>query len=283
MLHPLFVSDKCSESMRIGAMADPHVCVRADLFEINLKDAGVAVKKYANYNSIFRELYGKAKSNCDAILFLGDLIDYGRGHNAQNINVSMGKDEYYVLDRNWFPFYSLLASQDNYTRPTYTVLGNHDWRFHPYGPINPFFSIAADLNLNKEQVKLAHGDNADAVWYAKFLECQTVADYFRRIPLITDLDSIKWYLLLINPFLDYVANVPGEYRFLMLDWAENEQIFGADFPQRTGLPLAEDSLTEIQKSLVTWFVGLASTKPWGCMLPSLGQDPNGPETTLSRE
>ncbi|MCK4790208.1 MAG: hypothetical protein KAV87_41095, partial [Desulfobacteraceae bacterium] len=106
-----------------------------------------------------------------------------------------------------------------------------------------FYSIAPDMNLSKEETERVHGPGADSAWYSP---------YVSEIPILTDLDSVKWYFLLINPFLDYTPRLPGRYTLLMLDWAEDEQILGANV-QRTGLPIAEESLTDIQKNMVEWF------------------------------
>jgi predicted MPP superfamily phosphohydrolase len=43
-------------------------------------------------------------------------------------------------------------------------------------------------------------------------------------PSETKLESVEWYLLCINPFLDYIFTLPTGHSVLMLDWAEGENV-----------------------------------------------------------
>ena len=90
---------------------------------------------YNNWNRSFVRVYDDAKRDSDVVLLTGDLIDYGRGHWGVQARDRLGDDRYYHADRNWFLFYYLLASRDAYKQPSYTILGNHDWRFNPYPPL----------------------------------------------------------------------------------------------------------------------------------------------------
>jgi 3',5'-cyclic AMP phosphodiesterase CpdA len=90
---------------------------------------------YNNWNRSFVRVYDDAKRDSDVVLLTGDLIDYGRGHWGVQARDRLGDDKYYHADRNWFLFYYLLASRDAYKQPSYTILGNHDWRFNPYPPL----------------------------------------------------------------------------------------------------------------------------------------------------
>lgn len=188
----------------------------------------------------------------------------------------LGDIESYQMDRNWFLFYTLLASKKCYRKPVYTVLGNHDWRIHPYGPISPAYSIAGNLQLTPAEVGQAHGPGADALWYPSSTDTAISERLAELIALTTHLDSVKWYLLLINPFLDYVAQHPGGYSMLMLDWAESEENFFADFRftpvdatklwrkewaeflkdliYKVPLSVAKNSLTDEQRHLAEWFL-----------------------------
>ena len=105
------------------------------------------------------------------VLLTGDLIDYGRGHVGASFGGmyrnALGRNDAYHYDRNWFLFYYLLASGENYTKPAYTILGNHDWRLNPYPPFAPgapepefLFHDAKDYNHQdywKDVIKVAHG------------------------------------------------------------------------------------------------------------------------------
>jgi V8-like Glu-specific endopeptidase len=134
ILHPLIVDrGRRRRSLEIGHLTDTHVDVRADVYEANLKQAGVRAS-YNNWNRNFTRLYADAKKDANAIFITGDLIDYGRGHWGQDATVHLGDDDLYHVDRNWFLFTYLLASGNAYTTPVYTILGNHDWRLNPYPP-----------------------------------------------------------------------------------------------------------------------------------------------------
>ena len=110
----------------------------------NCGETRVAKKRWKainNPNQRFKEIYRKAKSNCDVLLLTGDLVDFGRGH-AGDPGVPLGEIGNYWLDRNWFLFYRLLAQDDLYSKPVYTNLGNHDWRLNPYPPLRIFQDIS---------------------------------------------------------------------------------------------------------------------------------------------
>lgn len=218
VLHPLFVWE-APKQITIGHLADTHCDTRADIFEVRLNETGLAGEvDYNNVNTSFSRLYAQAKS-CDLLIMTGDLLDYSRGHHWSS--APLGDLAFYHLDRNWFLFYKLLASGQSYTKPVYTVLGNHDWRVNPYAPVTRFDSdtLPLAMNLTQEQVIRLHGPGATEPLYRDSGQHEYHYDQSKHA-LVTDLDSIRWYLLLINPFLDYAARLPGGYAFLMLDWAK---------------------------------------------------------------
>jgi Calcineurin-like phosphoesterase len=122
---------------------------------------------YNNLNRSFRENYSKSKSESDILLLTGDLIDFGRGHYGVTQAGKLGENDAYHEDRNWFLFYWLLAGGNSYTVPSYTILGNHDWRINPYPPfaIAGAPSVASILNnyydfsleFQKWLLQIAHG------------------------------------------------------------------------------------------------------------------------------
>lgn len=250
VLHPLFVTSTANpSSFKFAHMTDTHVALRSETFELNLKKSKsekYAVNNYNNYNTSFKELYGRAKESCDAILMTGDLIEYSRGYLGGGR--SIGDEKSYALDANWFYFYGLLVHDKNgYSKPVYTVLGNHDWRVDPFYPLNPVEKQDVEMNLTEEQMKIAHGPMPSS--YA-------LGGYSSAIgneAMLTHIDAIKWYLLVINPFLDYTPRLPGGYSLLMLDWVQEEEVFLSHW---SWLPLAEKALTDLQTSIVDWFVAL---------------------------
>jgi hypothetical protein len=264
ILHPLFVRRNASGLLKIGHLTDTHVDVRADVYEENLKRSNVAAMypnrwrpdSYNNWNRSFVNNYSDAKRNSDILLLTGDLIDYGRGHWGVQARDRLGDDSYYHEDRNWFLFYHLLASSDAYQQPTYTILGNHDWRLNPYPPFAIAGAPSPKLLINnyhqfteKEQADIlrkAHGPGYDrkfsynlnakgigqlllhyplkALKNLAQLVFQTKTVDERGSPAATSIEAVEWYLFSINPFFDYWFSLPTGHKLLMLDWAEDENV-----------------------------------------------------------
>jgi hypothetical protein len=211
---------------------------------------------YNNWNRSFVRVYDDAKRDSDVVLLTGDLIDYGRGHWGVQARDRLGDDRYYHADRNWFLFYYLLASRDAYKQPSYTILGNHDWRFNPYPPLIKGASPTPDTLINnyeqftqeeqRDILRKAHGPGYDrqfsydlkatGIWQL-FKEAPRKASWnFARLvaqaktieekgsPVETRIESVEWYLFSINPFFDYWFTLPTGHKVLMLDWAEKENL-----------------------------------------------------------
>lgn len=358
VLHPLFVQ-KDIPHLQIGHITDLHVDVRSDVYEDNLRRGRIVVEledehsfslpvvlpkrkidyvvpwgsiQFNNWNKAVTKLYSLAKSS-DVLLLTGDLIDYGRGHLGLDAPEQLGNDAMYHVDRNWFLFYYILASGSSYTKPVYTILGNHDWRLNPYPPfaiagapdprslIDNYESFRKQADtyeeeekrldkILKEILKKAHGAghekafnylmDADGVLGLTLedpelsvkqmwnLIKQTQTMNVEHFPTETKIDSVAWYLLLINPFLDYSFHLPGGYDILMLDWAKNEDVL---FPvemqgQETFFfpweakeaanagPKAKSSLTGLQKKMVQSFVAKpGAAKVLGIHAPPIGPYP----------
>ena len=71
-------------------------------------------------------------------------------------------------------------------------------------------------------------------------------------PVQTVIESVLWYLLLINPFLDYAFDLPSGQQVLMLDWAEDEEVMNADEP-RTFMGFGQRAANSLS-SLQQWHV-----------------------------
>src|SRR6185436_8229285 len=130
ILHPLFVQRSSKPNIKVGHITDTHVDVRADVYEVNLRQARpnascdpkrVLKPSFNNWNTSFKKTYNSAKGDSDILLLTGDLIDYGRGHWGIEALNQLGEDRLYHSDRNWFLFYYLLASGDAYQKPVYTI------------------------------------------------------------------------------------------------------------------------------------------------------------------
>jgi hypothetical protein len=255
---------------------------------------------YNNLNRSFHENYVKAKAESDILLLTGDLIDYGRGHFGITHRDRLGDNSTYHEDRNWFLFYWLLAGGDSYTVPSYTILGNHDWRINPYPPLALAGAPSPESIINNYEefvpeyrkwiLQIAHGpgherafsyastatgpldliekDPASALSTIGRLALNTSRLNIKGAPTETTVASVMWYLLTINPFLDYAFPHPSGQKLLMLDWAEAEDVLfdivekGRARPYlpheveraAEGGPRAGDCLTAAQQKLVSRFL-----------------------------
>jgi len=314
ILHPLFVRRAARPTLRIGQLTDIHVDVRTDVYEENLKQERVDVS-FSNWNKSFVRAYEGAKADSDAILLTGDLVDYGRGHMGVEQRKTLGDDASYHVDRNWFYFQYLLSSGNAYTQPTYTILGNHDWRINPYPPLAfagaPSVKALIDSVGNrtdeqqKDVLRAAHGaghersvsynNDVERKYSVKFRNAGRIAWQILRkmfggektmdipgFPTETIVNSIAWYLLSINPFLDYWFSFPTGQKLLMLDWAEDESVLLGDIYQgkrygaldkRSGDegPKAKNCLSELQVAMVKEFTELPGrAKIIGIHAPPIG-------------
>lgn len=328
ILHPVFVKRTPPEPLRIGHLTDTHVDVRADVYEVNLEHAMKRPENarlarcwyqgsYNNLNRSFVANYTRAKAEADVILLTGDLIDYGRGFWGIIEREKLDWNHGYQRDRNWFLFHYLLAGGSSYSTPTYTTLGNHDWRLNPYPPfaiagapspqgiINNYEDFTAEEL--KELLRLAHGrghqrafsyettavgvrDLVDKNPRQALETLGRLARNTRRLnikgaPTETTVESVIWYLLVINPFLDYAFALPSGHKMLMLDWAEAEDVlfdivengrarrYGLTEVERAADPgpRAGDCFTDVQQKLVTLFVARpGAAKVVGIHAPPIG-------------
>lgn len=298
-------------SVSIAHVTDTHVNARADVYEENLKsnDPSITwdgtrfwykknrVVRYNNFNRSFDRIYADAKRGADVILMTGDLIDYGRGplglvDNGRYRN-RLDEDWTYQTDRNWFLFYYLLASRDAYGSPVYTSLGNHDWRLNPYPPFAPGAPDPPVLLHNyldftedeqKTIIRAAHGHGHDTKYSYSELGAERLAKAiggyftgelsFDGSPLETNVQSVIWYLLLINPFLDYAFPLPGGQQVLMLDWGKDEEIYNfesardwMEYSQR-----AKNCLSTLQE----WHLSELARSPGKAKIIGLHAPPLGP-------
>lgn len=301
VLHPVFIRE-APQRLCIGHLTDLHVDIRSDAYERNLKTAGSG-GNYHNWNTACRNLYKQARGKCDILLLTGDLIDYGRGYNEIG---PLGENKSYWRDRDWFLFYEVLANGTNYEKPAYTNLGNHDWRINPYPPFAPgapnpldMATIGTSAEAAKEQLVKAHGVGYDAgksydpldgsqwaegLWKKRISRDGNLAVH--GTPIETRVESVAWYLLLINPFLDYASPLPGGYNLLMLDWANEEVVDrhvivgGVDYgptlllPNTNGGPMAKNCITKNQAQLVEYTAEHFGPKILGIHAPVLGPWPH---------
>ena len=90
------------------------------------------------------------------------------------------------------------------------------------------------------------------------------------------MESVAWYLLLINPFLDYQFALPTGHQFLMLDFAEDEELKNTEEEANGQGPRSLSCLTPLQQ----WHVDLLIKSPGkaktiGIHVPPIGPRPTG--------
>jgi hypothetical protein len=307
VLHPLFIVRNPGNTLKIGHLTDTHVDVRNDVYERNLAKNYSRKNKpveFNNWNKSFLQVYENCRNESDVVLMTGDLIDYGRGHvGLEQTDNQLGNDKLYHKDRNWFLFYYLLLKDDGYQKPVFTSLGNHDWRLNPYPPFAPnapgalrfvHTDVKGFTNKEKEAIlQAAHGPGHDTAYsydlnvnrwffawaeafvkrFGKGVKFILTGDVdFPGSPANTVVDSIAWYLLLINPFLDYQFPTPTAHEFLMLDFAEDEEL--GKFDPRTFREYGERA-AKCLTSLQQWHVSIFTTpggraKAIGIHTPPIG-------------
>jgi hypothetical protein len=342
ILHPLFVDRSTGSTLNIGHLTDTHVDVRSDVYEENLKQDGRKLglrfpPVFNNWNKSFSAAYRAASAESNVVLITGDLIDYGRGHYGSERRAELGDNRLYHADRNWFLFMYLLAAGDTYSRPTYTILGNHDWRLDPYPPFAIAGAPSPDTMLHnagtysaKERsqiLALAHGPGyLKLISYQDDIEKRAVVDrkwwmglvekgelFLQKpltsawqivskaiigagktldtpgLPTYTTAESVAWYLLTINPFLDFRFKHPGGQDFLMLDWAEDENVVFGDIFQGKRFaslsgdegPTARNCLSDLQMHLVKEFADLrGASKVIGIHAPPVSPWDDWPDDEL---
>lgn len=291
VLHPVFVR-RAGMELRIGHMTDIHLDTRTIAYAERLKNAAdqTARLHFHDWNEACIKLYEESKKDADVLLMTGDLIDYGRGYRGFG---PLGDNSSYWRDRNWFLFYDFLASGDKYSVPTYTSLGNHDWRINPYPPFTFGAPRPKDFALSKKELQDAYGKNHGDKVYKIALRMLGSFIYWKvqgegrlnipETPTETTVESVAWYLLLINPFLDYAWHLPGGYHLVVLDWANDEEVDlevilggqsqGRDaFPNTYGGPRAKLCPTKVQMELVE-HVGRDASK---CKILAMHAPPIGP-------
>ena len=143
LFHPFAIGP--AETVKIGHLTDPHICTLWDFFQQQIDDRASAEppfedmkERFNNPNhNVARLLRRLAAAEADMVLLTGDLIDFARGFDhrpAEDYELD------YVFNLNWLRYYELLLTHSDL--PTWSLLGNHDWRLNPYPPRFPTrFSI----------------------------------------------------------------------------------------------------------------------------------------------
>jgi 3',5'-cyclic AMP phosphodiesterase CpdA len=246
--HPFYIGKK--DYLNIAHVSDNHAASRMYLlqkrWDSNFNNVWCASSlgnekpgMFSNYNDQFEHVLQSINNNkaIDIIIHTGDIIDYNRGHHNPKGENDLLKD--YYANKNWILFHTLLYN--HYEKPFFSILGNHDYRLHPYPPnpvlisrkIREFFNMAPTVNLTRNEINTIHED-------PHALSINT------KNHLITRPHSVRWYSLMMNPCLDYYIFY-GNMAFLMLDWNVREDHEG-------GTPWARNVISDKQWALVTaWY------------------------------
>jgi len=308
--HPIYIPPE-KDYLNIAHISDTHVSRRWDAMEYwakkrdeeaqNTKDNffedlefGLSISKskcfpdrsktpwsdFNNPNRNFEEALKKANENSevDIIIISGDLIDYNLGYCGDVKNkqayFNHGIKSYYY-NYNWPLFYEILLK--NYEKPVFTILGNHDYRFGPYGivtegkwrlkyrpmPVHaPWFSTSYIQPIDVEISPLGAQNYADDLGTKvkndkidcqkkaiNFIYSKKMTEFYKIgiVELKTDYKYVEWYNLVINPALDYKFSYKNMH-FLFFDWHKDEKIWS--FLEIFGNPWAENVLTPDQKKLI---------------------------------
>lgn len=119
-------------------------------------------------------------------------------------------------------------------------------------------------------VRTAAKAGARATGYAVWGLLVTNSLDIKGTPLETTAESIAWYLLLINPFLDYQFKLPTGHQFLMVDWAEDEEVKNTDDGKAHGVR-ARKCLSTLQRWQVERFLASpGKAKTIGIHMPPIG-------------
>lgn len=180
--HPFLVTAK--DFLGIAHITDIHTSTRWELYKRVAKKPSLNIPPgaYNDYNERFEEIMkdvgnGSNSGKVDIAIITGDLIDYNRGHrvnfrnnDTHDNNRDLLRD--YIFNRNWVLFYELLLN--NYQKPVFTLLGNHDYFLNPYPttveahiilpipllglPLSAILSkkespFASDMNLTVEETR----------------------------------------------------------------------------------------------------------------------------------
>ncbi len=132
LYHPFFsLGDKADLS--VAHVTDVHTSTRWELF-------AQKGKPFNHYNERFTEIYKDATQRADITILTGDLIDFNRGLNGAMIKGQQDDLTKYIYNANWLLFYNRMLK--DYEKPSFTVLGNHDYLPNPYPQ---FMTIKAKL------------------------------------------------------------------------------------------------------------------------------------------
>lgn len=253
--HPFLISQK--RNLNIAHVTDTHISLRVNQFQQDVYDKYPTVKGFCNPNMQFERILKAINedSDIDIIIITGDLIDANRGYDSST-NLPPDCDHIhrnwvYRKDWNWVYFYMLLI--ENYQKPIFTLLGNHEFVGDPFGYAIKFPLGFKWYHFEEEIYKFNMLVDEMEQLYPGLFEEHPIA-----VPLSTiNAQSVLWYNSVINPFLDYTV-VYDKMSFLMFDWDVKWEVHDP-LGEKSDLPYPENSLSNIQMELLDEYLSYSQS------------------------
>lgn len=212
--HALCLTRQDWSSFSFIHATDLHIAKRNDDIPelIQLKDTE---DNYINFNQHLRELIKTANQlaangELDFIILTGDLVDFVCFARQDDKESQINDSSKITFEKsNWYILYKILTGTDSKSEPlevpVFTLLGNHDYRFHHYNLDNGS-DRWKDFGLTKYQFK-------------KYRKYEPKVHF--PVQLEAGLGALKGYFLNINSELDYIIPL-GEHQIVCLDTGKDE-------------------------------------------------------------
>ena len=281
--HPVYVPPPDKEYLNIAHLSDTHLSRRWDAMEywssvryteqvrnwrfygppdsptVQIRDPNTRHwDRFNNPNRRFEDALADANEHedVDIIIITGDLIDYYKGYQVEGHRMhSSGYLNHYTSsyqdNSNWPLFYELLIN--NYRKPVFTILGNHDYRYATYGLMASGQNFAYDLGIDVDRRPDEDTREQDQREALRLIYSHRMVGDSSRDSIRTSFDYVRWYNFIINPALDFMFDY-RQIAFLFLDWRREEDLTSIWPPSIFGTPLAEHSLTSEQMDIFRIFL-----------------------------
>lgn len=272
--HPVYVTDK--KNLKIGHLTDLHISSRHFVFKNNKNKAqlimgnsqNIAEITHVSFESTEELIQQMQQQNVDVLIITGDLQDYSRNIDPNSIdinntgsiwtelNLSCIKDSGRIDETHPYGIDDVLVFSlikkfyDDYQKPIYLVIGNHDSYEAPYG-ISPRLGtlranegIPGDHNLTISEAILMFGPGyKDILKKTKAINSKQVGNFRTWFGDFTPWCS-DWFYHIFTPLSDFVIH-RNKQTLIGLGWGDEEGLLEPDF-----FPIAEHALTTLQMKLI---------------------------------
>ncbi len=272
--HPVYVTDK--KNLKIGHLTDVHISSRHFVFKNSKNKAQlimgnsqhIAEITHSSYQSTEELIQQMQQQNVDILMITGDLQDYSRNIDPNSIDIKntgsiwtelnlsrikssgrIDKTHPYGID-DVLVFSLIKKFYDDYQKPIYLVIGNHDSYECPYGisprlgPLRANEGIPGDHNLTIPEAILMFGPGyKDILKETKAITPKHVSNYQTWFGDFTPWCS-DWFYHVFTPLSDFVIH-RDKQTLIGLGWGDEEGLLEPDF-----FPVAELALTTLQMKLI---------------------------------